>query len=133
MANIAENSILGIGKITEGGKEYYFQTSSIYKLAAISTATGITYIAPDVFNGDEPLIQIEQLIRSGKLVRLTALVANPVDGKKNKTAQILATSALADPARLSLVGKTLQTVKNSTTKVIGKILKIRGKTRDVYR
>jgi hypothetical protein len=133
MANIAENSILGIGKITEGGKEYYFQTSSIYKLAAISTATGITYIAPDVFNGDEPLIQIEQLIRSGKLVRLTALVANPVDGKNNKTAQILATSALADPARLLLVGKTLQTVKKGITKVIGKIIKIRGKTRDVYR
>jgi hypothetical protein len=133
MANIAENSILGIGKITEGGKEYYFQTSSIYKLAAISTATGITYIAPDVFNGDEPLIQIEQLIRSGKLVRLTALVANPVDGKKNKTSQILATSALADPARLTLVGKTLQTSKKGVTKVIGKIIKIRGKTRDVYR
>lgn len=133
MANISENSILGVGKMTEGGKEYYFQTSSIYKLAAISTAVGITYISPEAFNGDEPFIQIEQMIRSGKLVRLTALVANPVEGKKNKTAQILATSALADSARLTLVGKTLQTVKKGNTTVIGKILKIRGKTHDVYR
>jgi hypothetical protein len=133
MANISENSILGIGKVTVTGKDYYFQTSSIYKATAITTATGISYIAPEAFSGNEPLIQIEQLIRSNKLVRLTALVANPVDGKKNKTSQLLCAEDLVSSARTALVGKTLQTVRKGTTKVIGKILRVRGKTRDVYR
>lgn len=132
MANISTNGILSYGKISDGTKEYIFQTSSIYKTAAIAVATGIVSIANDAYDGVDPLVKLEQLLRSGKLVRLSALVANPIDGKKNKTAQILCRADLAITARSALVGKVLQTTRNGQTYAIGKIIKIRGRTRDRY-
>jgi hypothetical protein len=132
MANISENAILSYCSVTVGSNTYYFQSSSVYKVASIAAATGITYIAAKDFKGTEPLVQIEQLIRAGVLVRLNALVANPVDGKKNKTSQLLCDFDLLKTARTDLPGKTLQIVKGTQTIVIGKILKIRGKTRDRF-
>jgi hypothetical protein len=132
MANRTTKSILSFGKVTEGTKEYNFQTSSIYKSAPIAAATGITYIAPESFAGNEPLVKIEQMIRSGKLIRLNALVQNPKDGAANKTIEILCRPDLAAAARTDLVGKTLQLTKNGVTTTLGKILRIRGKTRDKF-
>jgi hypothetical protein len=132
MANRTTKSILSFGKVIEGAKEYNFQTSSIYKTKVISEATGIIYTAAESFPGNEPLIKIEQMIRSGKLLRLNALVENPKDGGVNKNIEILCTPALAPAARTALVGKTLEITKGGNKITLGKILRIRGKTRDVF-
>ena len=132
MANISQNSILSYGKLTDGTREYVFQTSSIYKSAPIAAATGVQYIEPDAYDGLSPLVKIEQMVRSGKLVRLNALCANPVDGRRNKNIEVLCDAGLAIAARTALVGKTLSITKNGNTIALGKVIRVRGKTRDRF-
>jgi hypothetical protein len=132
MANISLNSILSYAKITIGADTFVFQTSSIYKVAAIASATGITYIGPDSYDGLEPLVKVEQLIRSGKLVRLNALCANPIEGRRNKNIEVLCATDLSVPARAALVGKTLQVTKNGITRALGKVIRVRAKARDRF-
>ncbi len=132
MANISLNSILSYAKVVVGNDTFVFQTSSIYKAAPIAAATGITYIAPDAYDGLEPLVKVEQLVRSGKLVRLNALCANPVEGRRNKNIEVLCDAELALAARTALVGKTLQVSKNGVTRSLGKVIRVRGRTRDRF-
>lgn len=132
MASISLNSILSYGKVTVRGDTFLFQTSSIYKETLVAAATGITYIAPDAYDGLEPLVKVEQLIRSGILVRLNALCANPIEGRRNKNIEVLCDAEQVIPARADLVGKTLSVTKNGVTRSLGKVIRVRGRTRDRF-
>jgi hypothetical protein len=125
-------ALLEICKITlpgaaggTGASTYYFQTvKEVYK-GDISAQTGVEKAAA-TFDNDEPLIPINQLILSGKLMRLYAECKN---GTKKRMREILVRrdkveEVLAQPSG-SLEGKTLGTA--------GQIRTVRSRTQDSYR
>jgi hypothetical protein len=82
------------GVVTAGNPvDYYFQSSSIYAQAEVATRTGIKLVAADKWEGEEPLVKIEQMILSRKLVRLIAEYESVKDGIK--TVALLATKEKA--------------------------------------
>lgn len=119
------------GEGSAPAKDYYFQASTVYKNGDIATATGIT--AVNDFENDEPLITIEQLILSKKIVRLVAELKN---GTRRKTATILASRAKAASLLTdnSLNGKAFTVVgAGGASKTIGTIADIRSATRDKFK
>jgi hypothetical protein len=59
------------GVVTAGiAQDYYFQSSPIYANSDVATRTGIKLISADNWQGEEPLIKVDQMILSNKLVRL---------------------------------------------------------------
>lgn len=148
------NSILSYCQVTEsqttnipvtgGGSNtttvnavYSFKSSSIYADSGVATATGITLIKPDDWKGDQPLISVGQMIASGKVERLYALVAPEDTTKPNKRIAILCASdkvktAKGSDATTGLVGKTLKTTRGSVTKTLGKVIRLGAKVSDHF-
>lgn len=125
-------ALLQICKITipgaaggTGASTYYFKTAKDVYKGDISAQTGVE-AAPDTFDNDEPIIDIAQLVLSGKIMRLYAECKN---GTKKTMREVLVRrdkveEVMAQPTG-SLEGKTLGTA--------GQIKTVRSKTTDSYR
>jgi hypothetical protein len=86
------------GTVTAGPDvKYYFQSSRMYEQKEVAKRTGITLVDADKWEGQEPLVKIEQLILSRKLVALIGEVDRGTKGignvrvlcARNKAADIL--------------------------------------------
>jgi hypothetical protein len=144
-------SILGIGEIKtprfktdaagavtpDGDNLYYFQCGSVYADKKVQTETGVTYIAPEDWKNQEPLIPIAQLILSNKLERWYAQCVRTDGG-----VDILGVSGLlCTPAKSETLkgpkGKLTDVVlkyrgAKGVEKTIGKVFNVRQKTRDIF-
>jgi hypothetical protein len=143
---LASTAILGICHVVQpkfkadgspdGTNEYYFQSSTIYHDVKVAAATGISYIDPDNWTGQEPLIKVEELIRTNKIERRYAELENPTAGKPNKVIGLLITPDKAITVKAKgpgLIDLDLSTVRGGVTTNLGKCFGIRNKTRDVFR
>jgi hypothetical protein len=143
--------ILGIGEIkvprfktvasgevsADGDNLYYFQCGSVYADKKVQDATGVTYIAPEDWKGQEPLVPISQLILSNKLERWYAQCVKTKDG-----VDALGISALlCTPAKSETLKGPKTTLKDvelqynagkGVTKKIGKVFNVRQKTSDTF-
>jgi hypothetical protein len=144
-------AILGIGEVkttryktdaqgvtsADGDNLYYFQCGSVYADKKVQDATGVTYIAPEDWKGQEPLISVAQLILANKLERWHAQCERTQDGQPT-----LGTSALlSTPAKSVTLKGALGTLKGvelkynagkGVTKTIGKVYNVRQKTSDTF-
>ncbi len=78
------------GAVSSGpDREYYFFSSTVYADKEVAKRTGISLVDPTTWEGNEPLIKVEQMLISGKLVRLKGEYATK-DGV-NKTVDLLVT------------------------------------------
>jgi hypothetical protein len=76
------------GAVSAGpDREYYFLSSTIYADKEVAKRTGITLIDPTTWEGNEPLIKIDQMLISGKLVRLKGEYTDKIGN--NKTVDLL--------------------------------------------
>jgi hypothetical protein len=115
---------------------YYFQSSSLYKEAGFTAATGVKYINPDEWTGTEPLISVEQLILSGKLERVYAELTNPVANKPNKVIPFFVTPDKLVSVKTSATGvinKVFKKTRGGVTVTLGTCFGVRGKTSNRYR
>jgi hypothetical protein len=125
----------GTGASATAAKDYYFQGGSVYKDAAVATATGIS-IVPN-FENDEPLCSIEQLVLSKKIMHLVAEIetSTVVNGKKVRktgTLYVARTKAADVLGGNSLNGKPFTVKSGTTTKSLGIIKDVRTSTRDSF-
>jgi hypothetical protein len=120
------------GAVSAGdNKDYYFQSSRIYEEKEVGKRCGITLIDPDKWEGQEPLIKVEQLILSRKLVRATGEVDT---GKGVKPLSILVArtkigDVMSDDKAKNLDGLN---AKNNKGDSIGKFFNVRSSTRDRF-
>jgi hypothetical protein len=144
-------SILGIGEIktprfktdatgtvtADGDNLYYFQCGSVYADAKVQAATGVTFIAPEDWKGQEPLVPISQLILSNKLERWYAQCVRTQNGSDTLGISAL----LCTPAKSETLKGPKTTLKDvelkynagkGVTKTIGKVFNVRQKTIDTY-
>jgi hypothetical protein len=121
--------------VADGDNIYYFQSSSVYSEAAVATATGVTYINPDTWEGKEPLIKVEQMILSGKLERIYVEVDPGGDKATKKLAMFCTPDKLISvrDKTAGLIGKTIKTTRGGTAKTLGKVFNVRSKTTDRYK
>jgi hypothetical protein len=132
-ASVPSTTIGAGGVVTAGpAKDYYFQSSRIYEDATVSTRTGIKLVSADNWEGEEPLIKVEQMVLSRKLVRLVGEYT--LTGGANKTMSILVARSkvgdiLSDDAAKNLDG--LNVTSNKGT-VIGKFFNVRTATRNSF-
>ena len=127
----------GGSNTTTVDNSYNFKSSSIYLDKAVSDVTGISIIKPEDWKGDEPLISVGQMIASGKVERLYALVAPEDTNKPNKRVAILVVTDKVKLAKGSdpvtgLVGKTLKTTRGSVVKTLGKVIRLGAKVSDHF-
>jgi len=121
------------GNVTPGPDiQYYFQSSHIYSDAEVSKRTGVTYVDPDKWQGEEPLVKVEQMILSRKLVRLIGEYT--ATAGINKTISFLATREkagllLGDDKATNLND---QNVVDKAGKNIGKFFSVRTGTRNRF-
>jgi hypothetical protein len=144
-------SILGIGEIktprfktdatgavtADGDNLYYFQCGSVYADTKVQAATGVTFIAPEDWKGQEPLVPVAQLILSNKLERWHAQCVRTQNGSDT-----LGTSALlCTPAKSETLKGPKTTLKDvelkynagkGVIKTIGKVFNVRQKTKDTF-
>jgi hypothetical protein len=145
------NSILGIGEITvdrfktntdgttspDGNNRLYFQCGSVYDDTRVQTATGVTYIAPENWKGQEPLIPVSQLILSNKLERYSAQCVRTQNGVdtlgKSQLLCIPSKAITLKGPNSSLKDVTLKyNAGKGVTKDIGKVFNVRQTTRDTF-
>lgn len=145
------NSILGIGEVTinrfktnpdgstvaDGTNIYYFQCGSVYADKKVQDATGVTYIAPEDWKGQEPLVTTSQMILSNKLERYTAQCIRTQNGVDTLgRSQLLCTPAKA--VTLKGPNTSLKDVAlkyngaKGISKTIGKVFNVRQTTRDTF-
>jgi hypothetical protein len=126
------------GQVTADGENlYYFQCGSVYADKKVQDATGVTYIAPEDWKSEEPLVSVAQLIISNKLERWYAQCLRTQDG-----VDTLGTSALlCTPAKSETLKGPKTTLKDvelkynagkGVTKTIGKVFNVRQKTNDTF-
>jgi hypothetical protein len=144
-------SILGIGEIktprfktdatgqvtADGENLYYFQCGSVYADKKVQTETGVTFIAPEDWKGQEPLIPIAQLILSNKLERWYAQCLRTQDGVDTLgVSALLCTPAKSETLKGPKGKLTDVTLKyrgaKGVEKTIGKVFNVRQKTRDIF-
>jgi hypothetical protein len=132
-ANVPSSVIDANGTVTAGpAKDYYFQSSRIYEDATVSTRTGIKLVSADNWEGEEPLIKVEQMVLSRKLVRLVAEYT--LTGGANRTMSILVARGkvgdiLGDDATKNLDGLNVIDKKGT---VVGKFFNVRTSTRNSF-
>lgn len=121
------------GVVTAGDpKDYFFQSSKIYSEKEVGKRAGIDFVNADKWEGQEPLVKIEQLILSGKLVRLTAEIDQGDKGIKSITMLCARTKVgdiLSDDAAKNLDGLI---ARNNKDESIGKFYKVRTSARDRF-
>ena len=132
-ANVAGSTIDESGKVSPGPVQpYYFQSSRIYADKTVATRTGITYVDADKWEGEEPLVKVEQMVLSRKLVRLVGEYTATAGA--NKTINFLAARSkvgdlLGDDATKNLDG--LDVIGSKGTSV-GKFFAVRTATRNSF-
>jgi hypothetical protein len=132
-ANVPSTVIDAAGTVTAGAaKDYYFQSSRIYEDATVAARTGIKLVPADNWEGEEPLIKVEQMVLSRKLVRLVAEYT--VTDKGNKTMSILVARSkvgdiLSDDKTKNLDG--LNVIDKAGT-TVGKFYNVRTATRNSF-
>jgi hypothetical protein len=121
--------------VADGDNIYYFQSSSVYSEAAVTTATGVNYINPDTWEGKEPLIKVEQMILSGKLERIYVEVDPGGDKATKKLSMFCIPSKMITvrDATGGLIGKDIKTTRGGVSKTLGKVFNVRSKTTDRYK
>jgi hypothetical protein len=119
-----------------GTKDYYFQGGYVYKDSAVAAATGISVVAN--FENDEPLIKIEQMILSKKIMRLkcevegTQTTAGGTKKRKVYDIYVARDKAAAILGGNSLNGKSFKVKTGNTENVLGTIKDVRTSTRDSF-
>jgi hypothetical protein len=126
------------GQVTADGENlYYFQCGAVYADKKVQDATGVTFIAPEDWKGQEPLIPIAQLILSNKLERWHAQCVR-TDGGEDKlgTSALLCTPAKSETLKGPKGKLTDVTLKykgaKGVEKTIGKVFNVRQKTSDTF-
>lgn len=149
-ATQASTSLLAICSVTEttaasgtgadaipgGTTTYYFQSSSLYKEAGFTAATGVKYINPDQWTRAEPLVSVEQMILSGKLERVYAELTDPDTKKPNKVISFFVTPDKLVSVKTSTTGvvnKVFKKTRGGVTVTLGTCFGVRGKTSNRYR
>ena len=129
-----KTSTIGAGGVVTPGPviQYYFQSSRIYSDATVAARTGVSYVDPDKWEGEEPLIKVEQMILSRKLIRLIGEYT--ATGGANKTISFVATrdkagDLLSDDATKNLDNLNVTDSKGS---VVGKFFNVRTGTRNRF-
>ena len=145
------SSILGIGQIrsprfkidaagvatADGENVYSFQTSKIYADKTVADACGLTFIAIEDWKGGEPLVKVEELIRSGKLQRYYAqcLGKDSAGGDVSKSVAIFCTpdkvATIVGP-KTTLLNKDLKRTVKGASVTIGKVYNVRQKAKDSF-
>jgi hypothetical protein len=132
-ATVPGTKITADGTVSSGANaDYYFQSSRIYQDATVATRTGVTYVDADKWEGEEPLVKVEQMILSRKLVRLVGEYTKTDGG--NATIHFLAArpkvgDLLSDDKTKNLDGLN---VTNNKGTVIGKFYNVRTATRNSF-
>jgi hypothetical protein len=132
-ANVPSTVIDAAGTVTAGpAKDYYFQSSRVYEDPTVAARTGIKLVPADNWEGEEPLIKVEQMVLSRKLVRLVAEYSTTTGA--NKTMSILVARSkvgdiLSDDKTKNLDG--LNVLNNKGTN-IGKFFNVRTSTRNSF-
>jgi hypothetical protein len=145
------NSILGIGEIkvprfktdvtgnvtADGDNIYYFQCGSVYADTKVQAATGVTYIAPEDWKSQEPLVSVAQLIISNKLERWYAFCLNTKDGVDTLgKSGLLCTAAKSETLKgpkTTLKDVVLKyNAGKGVIKTIGKVFNVRQTTKDSF-
>lgn len=133
-ATVKTSKIDGAGVVTPGPDiQYYFQSSIIYKDAEVAKRTGIVYVDPDKWQGEEPLIKVEQMILSRKLVRLVGEYTDLSGG--NRTVSFLATRSLvggllSDDDKVNL--NKLNVIGGAKNEKVGTFFGVRTATRNSF-
>jgi hypothetical protein len=121
------------GGVTAGpNQDYYFQSSAVYADATVAARTGVTLVNADNWEGEEPLVKVDQMILSRKLVRLKGEYLATNGGIK--TVDILCTRAkvgdlLGDDKTKNLDGLD---VLDKAGKSKGKFFAVRTATRSTF-
>jgi hypothetical protein len=132
-ATVAGTKITADGTVSSGANvDYYFQSSRIYQDATVGTRTGVTYVDADKWEGEEPLVKVEQMILARKLVRLVGEYT--ATGGKNKTIHFLAARSkvgdlLSDDNTKNLDGLNVFDNKGNN---VGKFYNVRTATRNSF-
>jgi hypothetical protein len=131
--SVASSVISNTGVVTPGPNvNYYFQSSRIYENTTVANRTGITYVDADKWEGEEPLVKIEQLILSKKLIRLIGEVDLGAKGIKPMSilcARQKAGDLLSDDKAKNLDGADALNNKGNS---IGKFFSVRTGTRNRF-
>jgi hypothetical protein len=121
------------GTVTVGADiNYYFQSSRMYAEPEVAKRTGITLVDADKWEGQEPLVKIEQLILSRKLVALTGEIDRGTEGIANVRvlcARDKASDILGDAAAKNLDGLSYLNNKGVAK---GKFFSVRSSTRNRF-
>jgi hypothetical protein len=132
-ATTTSSLISDAGVVTAGPtKDYYFQSSPVYANSDVATRTGIKLVSADNWQGEEPLIKIDQMIISNKLIRLVGEYTATNGGIKSvallcvreKVGDLLS----SDPAK-NLTGKP---VLNKAGTSRGTFFNVRTATRSTF-
>jgi hypothetical protein len=132
-ASVAGSKVDAAGVVTPTAPiDYYFQSSIIYKDAEVAKRTGVTFVDPDKWEGQEPLIKVEQMVLSRKLVRLVGEYSTTAGG--NKTISFLAARSKVGDLLGDDKAKNLDdlNVLNSKGDKIGKFFAVRTATRNSF-
>jgi hypothetical protein len=132
-ATVKTSTISAAGVVTPGPDiQYYFQSSRMYQDATVATRTGITLVDGDKWQGEEPLIKIDQMILSRKLVRLVGEYTATNGTNKNVSFVAVRTKVgdlLSDDKTKNL---TDLNYVNSKGTVVGKFFNVHTATRNKF-
>lgn len=132
-ASVASSVISAAGVVTPGPTTtYYFRSSRIYGNKDVATRTGVTLIDADKWEGTEPLITVEQMILSSKLIRLVGEV--DLGAKGFKSVSLLAVPTKASDLLGNDKGKNLDGLAclNNKGTSVGTFYNVRTATRDRF-
>jgi hypothetical protein len=131
--DVPTSKIDDAGVVTAGTpQDYYFQSSRIYENKDVSTRTGIKLVPADKWEGEEPLVKVEQMVLSRKLVRLLGEYTSSSQG--NKTISILVARSkvgdiLSDDKTKNLDGLAVIGPKGTS---LGTFYNVRTSTRNTF-
>jgi hypothetical protein len=131
-ANVPGSAIDASGAVTAGAaQDYYFQSSRIYENKDVATRTGIKLVPADKWEGEEPLVKVEQMVLARKLVRLLGEYEST---KGNKTVSILVARSkvgdiLSDDKTKNLDGLPVIGPKGTS---LGTFYNVRTSTRNTF-
>ncbi len=132
-ASVPGSTISAAGVVSAAAaQDYYFQSSPIYADDQVAARTGIKLVNADTWQGEEPLVKVDQMILSRKLIRLVGEYI--ATGGKVKTVQLLCARGkvadlLGDDKSKNL---TDLPVLNKAGTSLGKFFNVRTSTRATF-
>jgi hypothetical protein len=121
------------GTVTAGSDvKYYFQSSRMYGQTEVAKRTGITLVDADKWEGQEPLVKIEQLILSRKLVALIGEIDRGTAGIAN--VRVLCARSKASDILSDVKAKNLDGLSYLNNKGVanGQFFSVRSGTRNRF-